>query len=65
MRYVVDPALCCAHGRCVEIAPSVYDLDADGFNVQAGSEAEVPSGHEDDAVRGAQSCPDGAIQILP
>jgi ferredoxin len=60
----VDPALCCAHGRCVEFAPTVYDLDDDGFNSEAGNAVEVPAGQEDAATRGAQSCPDGAIQIL-
>lgn len=64
MRYVVDPALCCGHGRCAELAPSVFLLDDDGFNRSLGAEADVPAGQEDAAARGAASCPDGAIQIL-
>lgn len=64
MRYVVDAALCCGHGRCAELAPSVFLLDADGFNLSAGHEVEVPAGQEDAAARGAASCPDGAIQVL-
>lgn len=63
MRYLVDPALCCGHGRCAELAPSVYVLGADGFNQTPGNEVDVPAGQEDHAALGAASCPDGAIQI--
>lgn len=64
MRFVVDPALCCGHGLCADVAPEVYALDDDGFNVEAGGDAPVPPGQESEAEEGARSCPDGAIQIL-
>jgi ferredoxin len=62
VRFVVDPALCCGHGQCAAVAPGVYSLDDEGYNTILGTEAEVPQGLEADALRGAGSCPDGAIQ---
>lgn len=32
MRVIVDPDRCEGHARCVEVAPEVFALDADGFS---------------------------------
>jgi ferredoxin len=59
MRIRVDANLCTGHALCAHQAPTIYLLDDLGFNVTPPS--EVPPGLEDDARRGAQSCPERAI----
>jgi ferredoxin len=63
VKYIVDSALCAAHGLCAETAPDVFSLDEDGFNTSAGVAVEVPEHLEDAARRGASACPESAIQI--
>ena len=62
MKIIVDKAVCSGHARCSVFAPSVYTLDDRGYC--AISEAEVPPGLEDDALRGAENCPERAITII-
>lgn len=64
MRYLVDAALCSGHGACAAEGPSVYTLDDAGFNAVVATEVEVPAGLEDQAMAGAEACPDQAIRIL-
>ncbi|MGQ0631870.1 MAG: ferredoxin [Sporichthyaceae bacterium] len=64
MKHLVDTALCSGHGACAAEAPDVYDLDDEGFNSAAGVEVEVAAGLEQQAVAGAEACPDQAIRIL-
>jgi ferredoxin len=64
MKYLVDPALCCGHGMCEVVAEAVYTLDDSGFNAAVGIETEVPPALKDDAVAGANACPEQAIRIL-
>jgi ferredoxin len=64
MRYIVDPALCCAHGQCFMTAPEVFHGDDEGYNTPQGVEVEVPSELEEQAREGAEMCPDAAIQVL-
>ncbi len=47
VRYVVDAALCCAHGQCYSIAPDAFSANDDGENGRIGMEVDVPlaSGH--------------------
>lgn len=60
MRVDVDRAACVGHGQCSATAPSVYDLDGDGFCLPV---AAVPPGAEDDAEAGAAACPERAIEV--
>lgn len=64
MRYTVDEAMCCAHGRCAVEAPEVYDLDDNGFNTAIGQDIVVEPGCEEAAQLGADSCPEAAIRIF-
>ena len=64
MKYLVDPALCCAHGQCHLTAPDVFQVDDDGYNFPQGVEVEVPPRLEEQAREGAQMCPDSAIRVL-
>jgi ferredoxin len=52
---------CCGYGICAEICPSVYKLDDQGFVVIEGG--AVPAELEDDALEGADSCPENAILV--
>lgn len=64
MKYVVDPALCCAHGQCYAVAPEIYSAAEDGFNVETGNTVEVPEHLEAAAREGAEVCPESAILVL-
>ena len=62
MKVHVDPDRCQGHGRCAAMAPGVYRLDELGFATPGITEVEP--GQEDEARRGAQSCPERAIRLL-
>jgi len=53
---------CSGHGRCVVKGPNVFVQDDEGFN-RMGT-FEVPAGMEEEARIGAESCPEGAIEIV-
>ncbi|WP_218006084.1 ferredoxin [Novosphingobium lentum] len=60
----IDDENCTGHGRCAKYAPNVFRLDDDGYNVDRGSEIEVPAGEEKTALLGMKSCPERAITIV-
>ena len=62
MKIVVAREKCSGHARCFAIGPEVYDLDEDGY--VALTECDVPAHLEQQAIDGAQSCPEGAISLL-
>jgi ferredoxin len=65
VRYLVDEALCCGHGRCAVVAPAVYSLDEDeGVNAVLARFVDVAPGLESAAKAGALACPDAAIRIF-
>jgi ferredoxin len=58
----IDRSVCQGHAQCAATVPELYTLDDDGYsNVD---QLEVPAGLEDQARRGAQTCPERAIQIV-
>jgi ferredoxin len=61
MRIKVQRDLCCGAQLCILAAPDVYRLDDVGYNDSDGD--AVPPGMEDDAKRGALSCPEDAIRL--
>jgi ferredoxin len=61
VRIKVDRTLCAGHALCAIKAPEVYELDDDGFCISDGR--EVTPGMEDDAVAGANYCPEHAITL--
>jgi ferredoxin len=62
VRIKVHPGLCEGHGVCRRFAPSIYQLDADGYLELRL--LDVPPGLERDAVTGAEACPARAISVL-
>jgi ferredoxin len=61
MRITVDTEACTGHALCFAAAPDVYVLDELGYNVTPAS--EVPPELEEQARRGALSCPEMAITV--
>lgn len=61
MRISVDTEACTGHALCFGIAPEVFVLDDLGYNVTPAG--EVPPEFEEQARRGALSCPEMAITI--
>lgn len=57
----VDRASCCGYGICAVVCPEIYKLDEAGM---AYVESEdVPTGLEEKAREGAESCPQLAIHV--
>jgi ferredoxin len=61
MRIEVDPEACTGHGRCWSLAPEVYEADDDGYC--ATRQLDVPPELEEQARKGAASCPERAIAV--
>ena len=62
MRIQVSQMECAGHGQCTLVNEALFPLDDDGFSTV--DDAEVPSGLESDAQRGAAACPSRAITVL-
>jgi ferredoxin len=62
MRVVVDHELCEGHGRCFAVAPTLYDVDDDGYS--AIDDVTVEPGMADAARDGAAACPRQAITVI-
>ena len=60
MKITVDATKCQAYGRCVEIAPDLFELDEWGYAV-ARADGEIPPGRADAALEAVQECPAKAI----
>jgi ferredoxin len=63
MRVRVDRALCVGHGRCYVLAPDVFEDDERGHCVVIREQLSPEL--LDQARRGEQNCPEGAIALLP
>jgi ferredoxin len=61
MKIRIDAELCTGHARCNVVAPEVYSLDEDGYNLLRGQEYECPAGLEEAARLGAANCPEHSI----
>ena len=61
MRIRVDIQRCSGHARCVTFAPDVFELDELGYNVTPLN--DVVPGHEDNALRAVDACPEGALSV--
>ena len=62
MRIIVKRTLCSGHARCWTIAPDVYRLNDEGYIDM--DDFDVAPGQEDLARRGAQACPERALQVV-
>jgi ferredoxin len=64
MKLTVDANICRGHGRCYSLAEGLLTYDEDGYVTARGEIIDVPRDQEDDARNAADSCPEGAIDIL-
>jgi ferredoxin len=62
MKILVNMSKCAGHARCAAVAPEVYDLDQNGYI--AFTEKEIPPEFEEQAVKGARSCPERALKVI-
>ncbi|PJE21256.1 MAG: cytochrome [Mycobacterium sp.] len=62
-RVSVDADRCVGHGRCYSLAPQIYDSDDVGHSVVLV--ADVSGELEQQALVGAQNCPEEAITLTP
>ena len=61
MHVTVDDNVCMGHALCHATGPDVYDLDERGHCDLL--ETAVPDDLEDQAVQGADACPERAITV--
>ncbi len=61
MRPRVNPDLCMGHGRCYDLAPTVFEADETGHARVAAS--FVAASEEENARLAEQNCPEGAITL--
>ena len=61
MKVRVNVAGCVGHARCAAVAPDVYELDDNGFNVTP--EKDVDEALRPQAIRGMRACPERIITI--
>lgn len=62
MKVTVHSDRCMGHAMCNVIAPDVYEIDDDGYNVMGT--VDIAPGLEDQARQGAEACPERAIEII-
>jgi AcrR family transcriptional regulator/ferredoxin len=58
----IDSERCQGHGRCYDLAPSLFGDDDEGYGMVLG-DGSVPPGLEHDARLAALNCPEHAIDI--
>lgn len=62
-RVSVDAERCVGHGRCYSLAPQIYDSDDVGHSVVLVE--DVSGDLVQQALVGAQNCPEEAITLTP
>ncbi len=62
MKVRIDPERCQGHGRCYDLAPSLFGDDEEGYGQVLG-DGVIPPGQEDAARRAVANCPERAIEV--
>jgi ferredoxin len=63
MKLMIDAGLCQGHGRCYDLAPSLFGDDEEGYGKVLG-DGVVPPSAIDDARRSVLNCPEHAIRLI-
>jgi ferredoxin len=63
MKVRIDPGLCQGHGRCYDLAPSLFGADDEGYGQVLG-DGVVPQEAKHDADLAVLNCPEQAIELL-
>jgi len=59
----INSERCQGHGRCYDLAPSLFGEDDEGYGQVLG-DGVVPPGLERDARLAVANCPERAVEIL-
>jgi ferredoxin len=59
----IDPGRCQGHGRCYDLAESLFGEDDEGYGTVLG-DGVVPPGREHEARLAVANCPERAIDIV-
>jgi ferredoxin len=62
MKVQIDAKCCQGHGRCYDLAPSLFGDDEEGYGRVLG-DGTVPPDQEHDARLAVANCPEHAIWI--
>ncbi len=62
MKIQVDRTICAGHAICAMKAPTLFELDEEGFCISDGR--QVPPGMEVEAENAADYCPERAITLV-
>jgi ferredoxin len=63
MKLRIDSERCQGHGRCYDIAPSLFGEDDEGYGQVLG-DGIVPVGREHEARLAVANCPEQAIELV-
>lgn len=63
MKVRINTQLCQGHGRCYDLAPSLFGDDEEGYGQVLG-DGTVPPGGEQDARLAVANCPERAIELI-
>ena len=63
MKVRINSQLCQGHGRCYDLAPSLFGDDEEGYG-QVLRDGIVPPGEEQDARLAVANCPERAIELI-
>ena len=63
MKVRIDTQLCQGHGRCYDLAPSLFGDDEEGYGQVLG-DGIVPPDNEQDARLAVANCPERAIELI-
>ena len=63
MRVRINSQLCQGHGRCYDLAPSLFGDDDEGYGQVLG-DGIVPPGKEQDARLAVANCPERAVELI-
>lgn len=63
MRVIIDATKCEGYGACVDLCPSLFDMDEWGFVAVTG-DGTVPDGQEKSVQMAIGRCPEKAIRQI-
>ena len=63
MKVQIDPERCQGHGRCYDLAPSLFGDDEEGYGQVLGDGTVRPDA-EREARLAAVNCPEHAIEVI-
>lgn len=61
-RILTQTAACAGHARCHAVAPGIFELDANGYNIVPSR--DLDGEHLAAAQRAVRACPERALSII-